>query len=316
MPNKISIQELVDHVQLKVHYGHEFLTNRYISVLDISRPGLELTGYFEHYSPQRIQLFGKAEISFAEKMEPSKLSSVMDKIGSESTPCFVISSKLTVPEAFLSVAKKKHIPILLSDQHTSRVLTDIVSYLSDALAERQAIHGVLVNINGLGVLISGDSGIGKSEAALELIRRGHRLVSDDRVDVYQRDNNTLMGESPDILEHLMEIRGIGIIDVMNLFGAGAIQKRCEIKFIVHLQRWVDEKDDFDRLGGNNKYQRILNVDIPQIIIPVKPGRNLAIIIESAAMNYHAKSMGFNATEVFNDNLTKLIKKNTEDKDNA
>ena len=196
------------------------------------------------------------------------------------------------------------------------MLTDIVSYLSDALAERQAIHGVLVNINGLGVLISGDSGIGKSEAALELIRRGHRLVSDDRVDVYQRDNNTLMGESPDILEHLMEIRGIGIIDVMNLFGAGAIQKRCEIKFIVHLQRWVDEKDDLDRLGGNNKYQRILNVDIPQIIIPVKPGRNLAIIIESAAMNYHAKSMGFNATEVFNDNLTKLIKKNTEDKDNA
>ena len=185
----------------------------------------------------------------------------------------------------------------------------MTSYLVGCLAKRQSLHGVLVDINGIGVLITGDSGVGKSETALELVRRGHRLVADDRVEVYARDEQTLVGSAPAILDHLMEIRGIGIIDVMNLYGAGAIMESDIINFIVHLETWTPDAQ-FDRLGDRGDTQTIQGVIIPKVSIPVKTGRNLAIIIESAAMNYRAETMGYDATKTFDDNLNRLIQQNS------
>jgi HPr kinase/phosphorylase len=207
-------------------------------------------------------------------------------------------------------AKENNIPILGTSLTSSRVLSNMTYYLSGKLAERQSVHGVLVDINGVGVMITGDSGVGKSETALELVRRGHRLVADDRVEVYAQDEQTLVGSAPAILNHLMEIRGIGIIDVMNLYGAGAVMQEDDVDLIVNLETWAPDVQ-FDRLGDKGDSQKILDVIVPKVSIPVKTGRNLAIIIESAAMNFRAQSMGYDATEVFDANLNKLIKENSK-----
>ncbi len=185
----------------------------------------------------------------------------------------------------------------------------MTDYLSGRLAQRKSLHGVLVDIYGLGVLITGDSGVGKSETALDLIKRGHRLIADDRVEVHQQDEQTLIGEAPRILRHLLEIRGVGIIDVMNLFGAGAVRAKTDISLIIHLENWEKDKQ-FDRLGNGEQRVTIFDVEIPKISIPVKVGRNLAIIIEAAAMNYRAKTMGYDATKAFERNLNELISENS------
>jgi HPr kinase/phosphorylase len=187
----------------------------------------------------------------------------------------------------------------------------ITDYLDGELAERDSIHGVLVEIFGMGILITGESGIGKSETALELVQRGHRLIADDRVDVHQQDETTVIGEAPKILDHMLEIRGVGIIDVMDLFGAGAVRSATSISLIVHLENWSDDKT-FDRLGTGEDTQEIMNVPVPRITVPVRVGRNLAIIIEVAAMNFRAKRMGFDATEKFKANLAQLITHNEEE----
>ena len=186
----------------------------------------------------------------------------------------------------------------------------MTSYLVGRLAPRESLHGVLVDISGVGVLITGDSGVGKSETALELVRRGHRLVADDRVEVYARDEQTLVGAAPTILQHLMEIRGIGIIDVMTLYGSGAVLPQDTIDFIVHLEIWTPDSQ-FDRLGDQGDTQVIQDVSIPKVSVPVKTGRNLAIIIESAAMNFRAQTMGYDATKTFDENLNRLIQQNSE-----
>lgn len=213
------------------------------------------------------------------------------------TPCFVISRYLPVPEELDEAAKMHNIPVLRSKLPTTRLSSKVTDYLETQLAERKSLHGVLVDIYGLGVLITGDSGVGKSETALDLIKRGHRLIADDRVDVYQKDEQTIVGEAPKILQHLLEIRGIGIIDVMNLFGAGAVRTETDISLIVHLENWSPDKQ-FDRLGTEEQKLKVFDVDIPKMSIPVKIGRNLAIIIEAAAMNYRAKTMGYDATKLF------------------
>ena len=201
-------------------------------------------------------------------------------------------------------------PILTSTLPTSRLLSNMTNYLEDRLAERDSVHGELVEIYGLGVLITGDSGIGKSETALDLIKRGHRLIADDRVDIYQQDEQTLIGEAPQILRHLLEIRGVGIIDVMNLFGASSVKNSTDINLIVHLQNW-DKETHFDRLGNGEQTRHFFDLDIPKITIPVRVGRNLGDIIEAAAMNFRAKNMGYDATKVFDQNLNALIKDNSQ-----
>ncbi|MCH3922173.1 HPr(Ser) kinase/phosphatase [Limosilactobacillus sp.] len=308
MPNHVTVQELVDQVRLKVLQGKEYL-DRPITTSDISRPALEFAGYFKHYPALRIQLLGITETSFSKDLTHEKMEKYMTKMCTPQTPCFVISTNLPIPPELKTAAANANIPILGTHLTSSQILSNMTSYLLGRLAPRKSMHGVLVDINGVGVLITGDSGVGKSETALELVRRGHRLVADDRVEVYARDEQTLIGTAPAILKHLMEIRGIGIIDVSTLYGTGAIMPDDNINLIVHLETWTPDAK-FDRLGDRGDTQTIQGVIIPKVSVPVKTGRNLAIIIESAAMNYRAETMGYDATETFDRNLNKLIKENS------
>ncbi|MFD1550265.1 HPr(Ser) kinase/phosphatase [Levilactobacillus fuyuanensis] len=311
MPESVTVADLVKANRLDVYSGEDHL-DRLITTSDISRPGLELTGYFNYYPAKRIQLLGITETSFAKGMTHEKMLDVMRKMCQPETPAFVISTQLDPPEELKQSAEEAEIPILGTKLTTSRVLSNMTNFLEGKLAERQSVHGVLVDIYGVGVMITGDSGVGKSETALELVKRGHRLIADDRVEVYQQDEQTLVGAAPAILSHLLEIRGIGIIDVMNLFGAGAVRAETDIDLIVHLQAWKDD-NHFDRLGNNSESQKFFDVVVPKITIPVRTGRNLAIIVEAAAMNFRARSMGYDATKVFDENLNRLIKQNSQNK---
>lgn len=304
----VTVQELVDKVRLKVLQGENYL-GRTITTSDISRPALEFAGYFKHYPAMRIQLLGITEISFSKDLTHDQMTEYMTRMCTPQTPCFVISTNLPIPEELKKAAEDAQIPILGTHLTSSQILSNMTSYLLGRLAPRKSMHGVLVDISGVGVLITGDSGVGKSETALELVRRGHRLVADDRVEVYARDEQTLIGTAPAILQHLMEIRGIGIIDVSTLYGTGAIMPEDNINLIVHLETWTPDTK-FDRLGDRGDTQTVQGVIIPKVSVPVKTGRNLAIIIESAAMNYRAETMGYDATKTFDENLNRLIKQNS------
>lgn len=308
MADKVSVAQLAKATNLTAYAGEAYLDQKLITVSDISRPGLELTGYFRFYPKNRIQLFGMTEISFSESMTSEERYVVLKQMATKETPMFLVSRWLPIPSEMLKASEENHIPIMRSKLPTTRLSSLITEYLDKELAERRSIHGVLVDIYGVGVLITGDSGVGKSETALELVKRGHRLIADDRVDVYQQDEQTIIGEAPMILRHLLEIRGLGIIDVMNLFGAGAVMAETRIDLIIHLENWSPDKS-YDRLGSGIQSQTIFDVDVPKITVPVKVGRNLAIIIEVAAMNFRAKSMGYDATKVFEDNLNQLIQQN-------
>ncbi|WP_261807437.1 HPr(Ser) kinase/phosphatase [Lapidilactobacillus luobeiensis] len=309
MAEGITVRQLVDAVGLQVFSGKEFLDDRQITISDISRPGLELTGYFTYYPHNRLQVFGRTESAFAASLTAGERKVIFQRMSEKDTPAMVISRSLPAPDELIAMAGAVGIPVLGSDLPTTRLSSVLTEYLHDQLAERRSMHGVLVDVYGLGVLIVGNSGVGKSETALELVKRGHRLIADDRVDVYQKDENTIVGEAPKILKNLMEIRGIGIIDVMNLFGAGAVRTETEISLIVNLENWQKDQN-YDRLGSNEAKQMIFDVSIPKITIPVKVGRNLAIIIEVAAMNFRARKMGYDATELFEKNLSSLIKENS------
>ena len=317
MVEAVQLKKLIrDNKIIYVYQGEHVVNRKEISVSDIYRPGLELTGYFDFYPKQRIQLLGRTEISYAARLDHETRMRVFTKMCTDETPCFLISRSLPVPDELKEAADKANIPILQSPESTTYVSSILTDYLRERLAKRTSIHGVLVEIKGMGVLLTGASGVGKSETALGLVHRGHRLIADDRVDAYQKDHDTVMGEAPKILRHLMEIRGIGIIDVMNLFGAGAVKDRTEIQLVIKLANWNDN-ENYDRLGFNEDTREICNVQIPQITIPVKVGRNIESIIEVAAMNFRAKKMGYDATKVFDNNLVNLIadnsKQDTKDK---
>lgn len=308
MTARVTVADLVKNTKLQVYYGKHNL-NRLISTSDISRPGIELTGYFNYYPSRRIQLFGITECSYAKGMKPQRRAEIMKRLCQPGTPAFVISTQLEPPKELVEAAKAKGIPILGSKLTTSRVLSNMSNFLEDKLSERKSVHGVLVEVYGLGVLITGKSGIGKSETALELVKRGHCLIADDRVDVFQRDEQTLVGEAPMILRHLLEIRGIGVINVMTLFGAGAVMSKAPVDMIVNLTPW-SKNAIYDRLGNSGKAQQIFDVRVPEFNIPVRTGRNLSILIETAAMNFRAHCMGFDAMESFNHDQNKLIQQHT------
>ncbi|MBM7617993.1 HPr kinase/phosphorylase [Weissella uvarum] len=313
MGKKITVQDLLNNTHLEVVSGGDYL-DRPIVTEDISRPGLEMTGYFNYYAPERIQLMGITETSFASRMSHDELMMVARKMMRPETPVFVVSTGRQLPPEFMQVAKEEKIPVLSTELTSSKILSNMTYFLSGQLAERQSVHGVLVDIYGLGVLITGDSGVGKSETALELVQRGHRLIADDRVDVYAQDEERLVGEPPVILRNLMELRGVGIIDVLNLFGAGAVRSHATIAFNLHLAKWQDDQK-VDRLGNGEEVTRIQGVDLPRFVLPVQTGRNLAVLIETAAKNFRAKKMGFDATETFNNNLNHLIEENSEHENN-
>ena len=307
----VTVKMLVDKLKLKVVYGNEELLAKAITTADISRPGLEMTGYFDYYSPERLQLVGMKEWSYLKTMTANNRYSVFANIFREETPAVVVARGLEIPEEMLQAAKENGVAVLQGRNSTSSLSGDMSWYLNSQLAERTSVHGVLVDIYGMGVLIQGDSGIGKSETALELVKRGHRLVADDRVDVYAKDEGTLWGEPAEILLHLLEIRGVGIIDVMSLYGASAVRNSSQVQLCICLEHFEND-EVFDRLGNNNEEIELQGVKIPRIRIPVKTGRNVSVVIEAAAMNYRAKQMGYDATKTFKDRLTDLISKNGED----
>ncbi|WP_303975510.1 HPr(Ser) kinase/phosphatase, partial [Streptococcus merionis] len=257
---------------------------------------------------ERIQLIGMKEWSYLAKMTGHNRLQVFSTMIKPETPAFIVSRNLEIPEEMLEAAQNEGIAVLQSKIPTSRLSGEISSFLDSKLAERTSVHGVLMDIYGMGVLIQGDSGIGKSETGLELVKRGHRLVADDRVDVYAKDDVTLWGEPAEILRHLLEIRGVGIIDIMSLYGASAVKDSSQVQLAIYLENFEKDKV-FDRLGNGNEEIEIANVRIPRIRIPVKTGRNISVVIEAAAMNHRSREMGFDATKTFEDRLTNLINQN-------
>ena len=302
----VTVKMLVDKLKLKVVYGNEELLAKAITTADISRPGLEMAGYFDYYSPERLQLVGMKEWTYLKTMTANNRYSVFANIFRKETPAVIVARGLEIPEEMLQAAKENGVAVLQGRNSTSSLSGDMSWYLNSQLAERTSVHGVLVDIYGMGVLIQGDSGIGKSETALELVKRGHRLVADDRVDVYAKDEGTLWGEPAEIL-----LRGVGIIDVMSLYGASAVRDSSQVQLCICLEHFEND-EVFDRLGNNNEEIELQGVKIPRIRIPVKTGRNVSVVIEAAAMNYRAKQMGYDATKTFKDRLTDLISKNGED----
>lgn len=304
----VTVRDLLENARLRLVYGDEEMLDKEIKTSDLSRPGLEMTGYFDYYTPERIQLMGMKEWSYLLKMTSHNRHQVLLKMFQEETPVVIVARDLEIPEEMIWAAKEKKLAILTSHVPTSRLSGEVSAYLDSRLAPRTSIHGVLMDIYGMGVLIQGDSGIGKSETGLELVKRGHRLVADDRVDIYAKDESTLWGEPAEILRHLLEIRGVGIIDIMSLYGASAVKDSSQVQLAVYLENY-DTSKEFDRLGNNAEEFEVSGVSIPRIRIPVKTGRNISVVIEAAAMNYRAKEMGFDATKTFEERLTNLIKQN-------
>ena len=301
-------KDLLKMSRMSQEYGDKVLLEKEIKTSDISRPGLEMTGYFDFYTPERIQLIGMKEWSYLMKMSSHNRHQVLLKMFQPETPVVIIARNLEIPKEMIDAADEKQVAILRSKASTSRLSGEISSYLDSRLAERTSVHGVLMDIYGMGVLIQGDSGIGKSETGLELVKRGHRLVADDRVDIYAKDEVTLWGEPAEILRHLLEIRGVGIIDVMSLYGASAVKDSSQVQIAVYLENY-DTQKTFDRLGNDTEELEVAGVRIPRIRIPVKTGRNISVVIEAAAMNYRAKQMGYDATKIFEERLTDLISRN-------
>ncbi|GFH41216.1 HPr(Ser) kinase/phosphatase [Lactococcus insecticola] len=305
----VTVAELLEKIKFDVRYSSETALKKEITTSDITRPGLEMTGYLEYYTPERIQLFGMKEWSYAQNVIGDNRYDLLKNIVTDETPAIIVARGLDIPDEMLAVAKKRDTVLLQSKEPTSRLNGALTAFLDEELAERVSVHGVLMDIFGVGVLIQGSSGIGKSETGLELVKRGHRLVADDRVDVYKKDEFTVMGEPAEILRHLIEIRGVGIIDVMSLFGAGAVMDKSQVNLTVFLENFDHEKA-YDRLGNGETKTDFAGVSVPQVKIPVKTGRNVSVIIEAAVMNFRAKNMGFDATQLFEDRLTNLISKNS------
>lgn len=282
--------------------------HREITSNDISRPGFEMTGFFDYYHKERIQIIGKTEMNYFLNLTESEQQDRADRLCTDITPGLIVTNWMDVPDILLQAANAAGVPILKSPRTTNRVIVRITNYLGAKFAPTTAVHGVLVDIYGVGVLIMGKSGVGKSETALELVKRGHRLVADDSVEIRQEDYDTLIGSSPPLIEHLLEIRGLGILNIMTLFGAGAVLESKRISYIVQLELWDDTKQ-YERLGIDEETMKIMDVHLPKAIIPVRPGRNLAVIIEVAAMNFRLKEMGVNAAEEFSQHLTTMIQNN-------
>ncbi|MHC1734676.1 MAG: HPr(Ser) kinase/phosphatase [Erysipelotrichaceae bacterium] len=302
---KALIRDLKKFFNLEQLTGNEDSLSRWVVVPDINRPGLELTGFFKYTEPKRVIIFGTKEIAYVETMSPEALKYAFDRLTDEYTPVIIISRNMECPPLLLEIAAYKNFPILRSPLPTYRLMVDVVSYLDEKLSPADNIHGVLLNVFGKGVLITGESGMGKSEIALELIRKGHILVADDRVDVV-RIHNTIFGQAPDLLRGMLELRGIGIIDVTSMFGAAAMIDRTKVDFVVDLQKW-DDKKEYDRLGiDDDGVIRILEMDVPRLIFPVKEGRNMAVLVESAVIDFTLKQKGINSAKAFEQRVYDFI----------
>ena len=297
----VPLSQIAEALNLTEVYVAENYKETNISTVEINRPGLELTGYLEFFDNKRIQVLGNTEFSYLGRYGPEAQKMVIDSIFSFGPPAVIICRDIEPSNAILESAKLHKVSIFSTPQSTSDLTASLVQYLNKELAPRITRHGVLVEVYGEGCLLTGDSGVGKSETAIELIKRGHRLVADDAVEIRRTAQTTLYGQSPENIRHFIELRGIGIINARKLFGMGAIKLQEKIDMVINLEQW-DSAKVYDRMGLDNEYMKILGVEVPTLTIPVKPGSNLAVIIEVAAMNNRQKKMGYNAARELLKNL--------------
>ena len=304
----VALKKLVEEFKLEIAYTATDYESIRITVEDVARPGLQLAGFFDHYEPMRLQVMGNVEMSYVKKLQPHERYAIYDRLFSYKFPALLVARGIAPHEEMLEMAKKYNITILRSPEPTSAIVSSIITYLKAALAPRITRHGVLVEVYGEGILLTGDSGIGKSEAAVELLKRGHRLIADDAVEIRKVTANSIMGTAPDLIRNYIELRGIGIINVAKLFGMGAVKQENEINLVVNIVPW-NTQEVYDRLGLEEKYTEILGVKVPMNVIPITPGRNLAVILEVAAMNNRQKKMGYNAAVEFTDQINRHFDEN-------
>lgn len=311
--SSVSIERLIEKLGMKNLTPELDISSIKITQPDINRPALQLAGYFEHYDETRPQIIGFVENSYMEHMTEEQKKQVYPGVLAEKTPCIVFCRDLKPDDIFLETAIKNKVPLLSTDMPTSAFMAEIIRWLNVKLAPCISVHGVLVDVYGEGVLITGESGIGKSEAALELIKRGHRLVSDDVVEIRKVSDDTLVGTAPDITRHFIELRGIGIIDVKSLFGVSSVMDTTNITLVIRLEDWDKEKK-YDRLGLEENYTEYLGNKVVCHNIPIRPGRNLAVICESAAVNHRQKKMGYNAAQELYQRVQNSLNKGREEED--
>ena len=292
---------MIDFHKLETVYMPRSADEILITTSEVNRPGIVLTGYTDYFDSLRIQILGWTEIGFIRSMEPDEREAALDCWLSLKPAAAVVTRGLEIPDYLYDACKKHEIPLLKTEEETSPFLAALIEFLNTELAPRITRHGVLVEVYGEGILLLADSGVGKSETAIELVKRGHRLVADDAVEIKKVSDKSLVGSAPEIIRHFIELRGIGIIDVKQIFGMGAVKDTEKIDMVIHLENWQQHKQ-YDRLGLTTEYTNILGIDIPSVTIPVKPGRNLAVIVEVAAMNNRQHKMGYNAAQALNERI--------------
>lgn len=299
MAEELKVDKIIEKMELKVLTPDIDTADKIVTVPDINRPALQLAGFFDHFDSERVQVIGRVENAYMAKMDRETKLERYEELLSYNVPCIIFCRGQEADEEMIEKARKYHTPLLQTDAPTSSFEAEIIRWMKVMLAPCISIHGVLVDVYGEGVLITGESGIGKSEAALELIKRGHRLVTDDVVEIRKVSDETLIGTAPEITRHFIELRGIGIIDVKTLFGVESVKETQGIDMVIHLEDWDKEKE-YDRFGLEEEYTEILGNKVVCHNLPVRPGRNLAVIVESAAVNWRQKKMGYNAAkELYN-----------------
>ncbi|MEE0967012.1 MAG: HPr(Ser) kinase/phosphatase [Bacilli bacterium] len=311
MGKSIKIKELLKPSLFTQITGDEESLEREIFVADLNRPGFELAGFFKHSDFRRVILLGEKEIAFIQEMSRESQLACFSKLVNDETPCIIIAKGYPCPDILKNIASKRKFPIFETTQATGRVSIDLTSALDEALAEETLMHGVFLSIYGKGVIIRGDSGIGKSEIALELIKRGHLLIADDAIELYHLGQH-IVGKAPEVLKNLLEIRGIGVIDASKMFGVGSVLPRDNVDLIIQLERWLPSKE-YTRIGAEEDdiYEEILSVQIPKVVVPVTGGRTMSVIIEAAVMNMQLKESGFDSSQEFVNRILEKIKRSSE-----
>lgn len=307
---KIALSKVVDEFQFEKLYESKDYDDIMIERSDVNRPALQIIGFFDYFDNKRIQVLGKVELTYLEQFGYEKRYKLLEQLFSSGIPAIIISRGMQVGPEVFELAEKHDLTVLRTEDSTSNLMSALISYLNVQIAPRITRHGVLVEVYGEGILIMGDSGVGKSEAAIELLKRGHRLVADDAVEIKRVSNRTLVGSAPDIIRHFVELRGIGVIDVKEIFGIGAVKDTESIDLIIHLEQWQEGRQ-YDRLGMVEEFTNVMGINIPSMTVPVKIGRNIAVIIEVAAMNNRQKRMGYNAAIELNNRLMQRMQEQLE-----
>ena len=305
MAYSVTLEKFISRLKLEILHVPGEIDKIQITSTEVNRPGLLISGFSENFDPTRIQILGKMEFSYLDSLNDDVKMQRINDLFRRNVPAVIITRNMFISADIVQAARIHSIPLLRTTEETSTFMAEAIVFLNNELAPRIQRHGVLVEVYGEGILITGDSGIGKSETAIELIKRGHRLIADDAVEIKRVSDRTLVGTAPEIIRHFIELRGIGIVDVRRIFGMGAIKDTERIDLIINLEPWVEGKM-YDRLGLDNQYNDILGLSIPSLTVPVRPGRNLAVIIEVAAMNHRHKSMGYNAAKELNERMMKSM----------